>query len=73
MGRCPACGEGKLFRGFAKTVDEVIGEAFENLANGPTWIVGENTRAGIQMLGSLPRNDAVRLMMQASAAAMGEG
>ena len=55
------------------TVDEVIGEAFENLANGPTWIVGENTRAGIQMLGSLPRNDAVRLMMQASAAAMGEG
>ena len=55
------------------TVDEVIGEAFENLANGPTWIVGENIRAGVQMLGSLPRNDAVRLMVQASAAAMGDG
>lgn len=55
------------------TVDEVITEAFENLANGPTLIVGENTRAGLQMLGSLPRNDAVRLMMQASAAAMGDG
>ena len=29
------------------TVDEVIGEAFENLANGPTWIVGDNIRAGV--------------------------
>jgi short-subunit dehydrogenase len=55
----------------AATVDEVVAEAFENLANGPTWMVGENLRAGMQMLGSLPRNDAVKLMIAASAATMG--
>jgi uncharacterized protein len=55
----------------AATVDEVIAEAFDNLGNGPTWIVGENMRAGLQMLGSLPRNDAVNLMIAASAASMG--
>ncbi len=55
------------------SVDEVITEAFDNLANGPTWIVGETMRAGAQMLGSLPRNDAVRLIVQATAASMGEG
>ena len=55
------------------TVEEVLSEAFENLANGPTWIVGENIRAGAQLLGSLLRNDAVRLIMQASPAAMGDG
>ncbi|OBJ54805.1 SDR family NAD(P)-dependent oxidoreductase [Mycobacterium sp. 1423905.2] len=55
----------------AAAVDDVITEAFENLANGPTWIVGENLRAAMQMLGSLPRNQAVELMRQASAASMG--
>jgi short-subunit dehydrogenase len=55
----------------AATVDEVVTEAFENLANGPTWMVGETMRAGMQMLGSLPRNDAVNLMIAASAASMG--
>jgi short-subunit dehydrogenase len=53
------------------TVDEVISEAFGKLANGPTWIVGEQLRAAARMLGSLTRNEAVRLMTQASAAAMG--
>ena len=57
----------------AATVDEVIAEAFDNLANGPTWMVGETMRAGMQMLGSLPRNDAVNLMIAASAASMGPG
>jgi short-subunit dehydrogenase len=55
------------------TVDEVIREAFDNLASGPTWIVGEQMRAAARMLGSLTRNEAVRLMTQASAAAMGSG
>lgn len=55
------------------SVDEVIREAFDNLANGPTWIVGEDMRAAAQMMGSVPRNDAVRFIMQATAAAMGEG
>ena len=55
----------------AVAVDDVIAEAFENLANGPTWVVGEDMRAAMQMLGSLSRNQAVELISQASAAAMG--
>ncbi|MBX9638601.1 MAG: SDR family NAD(P)-dependent oxidoreductase [Mycobacteriaceae bacterium] len=55
----------------AVDVDDVIAEAFENLANGPTWIVGEELRGGMQMLGSLTRNQAVELISAASAAAMG--
>lgn len=56
---------------YAATVGEVIAEAFDNLANGPTWIVGENMRAAYQMIGSTTRNEAVQFMAQASAAAMG--
>jgi uncharacterized protein len=55
----------------AATVEEVVAEAFDNLANGPTHLVGDTMRAGMQMLTSLPRNDAVQLMIAASAAAMG--
>ncbi|WP_029113522.1 SDR family NAD(P)-dependent oxidoreductase [Mycobacterium sp. URHB0044] len=55
----------------AATVDEVVAEAFDNLANGPTRIVGENLRAAQQMIGSLTRNEAVNLMIAASAATMG--
>ncbi len=55
----------------AAAVDDVIAEAFENLANGPTWIVGEAMRAAAQVMGSLPRKQVVELMIQASAAAMG--
>ncbi len=55
----------------AAAVDDVIAEAFENLTNGPTWIVGEELRAATQMMGSLTRNQLVQLMAQASAAAMG--
>ena len=57
----------------AATVEEVVAEAFENLSSGPTHLVGETMRAGMQMLGSLPRNDAVQLMIAASAASMGPG
>jgi short-subunit dehydrogenase len=55
----------------AATVEDVVAEAFDNLGNGPTWIVGENMRAALQMIGSLTRNEAVNLMMAASAATMG--
>lgn len=55
------------------TVDDVIAEAFANLTNGPTWIVGQDMRAAAQMMGSVSRSDAVRFIMQASAAAMGDG
>ncbi len=57
----------------AATVEEVVVEAFENLTNGPTHLVGEAMRTGMQMLTSLPRNEAVKLMMAASSAAMGPG
>ncbi|MCZ8380007.1 SDR family NAD(P)-dependent oxidoreductase [Mycobacterium sp. CPCC 205372] len=55
----------------AATVEDVISEAFDNLTNGPTWMVGEMMRAGAQMLGSMNRNEAVRIMVQASSGAVG--
>ena len=55
----------------ADSVDQVIAEAFENLSNGPTLMVGEMMRAAVPMLASLSRNEAVKLMAQAQAAAMG--
>ena len=55
----------------AATPQEVVREAFENLASGPTWIVGEPLREGMRYVGSLPRGEAVKLMIQASAATMG--
>lgn len=55
----------------AVAVDDVIEEAFANLTNGPTWIVGEDMRAAMQLMSSLTRNQAVDLMIQASEAAMG--
>lgn len=55
----------------AASVDDVIAEAFENLTNGPTWLVGEDMRTAVQAMGSLTRNQIVELMAQASAAAMG--
>ena len=48
----------------ASTVDEVVGDAIANLADGPTWFVGEQVREGVEILGAMPRNDAVRLMAE---------
>ena len=55
----------------AASVDQVISEAFDNLTNGPTWMVGDQMRTAAQLLGSVSRNEAVQLLTQASAAAMG--
>ena len=55
----------------ADSVEQVVGEAFENLGNGPTLMAGDMMKAAAQMLGSLSRNEAVTLIAQASAAAMG--
>jgi len=57
----------------AAGVDQVISEAFENLSNGPTLMVGDMMRAAWQMLASLTRNEAVKLVTQAQAAVMGGG
>ena len=56
----------------ADTVDDVIAEAFENLANGPTLFVGDMMRAAEQLTGSLTRKQTVELFAQMAAAAMGE-
>jgi short-subunit dehydrogenase len=56
----------------AASVDEVVADALEQLAHGPTRIVGENIRQAAQFLGGMLRNDAVQLMVQASAQTMGD-
>ena len=56
----------------AVSVEQVIGEAFENLANGPTVMAGDMMRLAAQMLGSMTRNEAVNLVTQAQAAVMGD-
>jgi short-subunit dehydrogenase len=53
------------------SVDQVISEAFENLSNGPTLMVGDMMRAAVQLLSSVTRNEAVNFMIQAQAAVMG--
>ena len=55
----------------ADSVEQVITEAFENLSNGPTLMVGDMMRAAVQMLSSVTRNEAVNFMIQAQAAVMG--
>jgi len=57
----------------AAAVEDVIAEAFDNLTNGPTWMVGEDMRAALLMMASLSRNQIVELFTQAAAAAMGPG
>ncbi len=55
----------------AAAVADVVAEAFENLSNGPTLMVGDAMRAAAQMLASMSRNQAVELFAQAASAAMG--
>lgn len=55
----------------AVPVGDVVTEAFANLTNGPTVLVGEQMRSVGQLLASMDRNAAARLMAQSIAAAMG--
>ena len=55
----------------ACAVGDVISEAFDNLSNGPTLMVGDGMRAAAQMLSSLPRNQAVDLLAKAVRSTMG--
>ncbi|WP_231988780.1 SDR family oxidoreductase, partial [Mycobacterium sp. 1274761.0] len=55
----------------AVTAASVVDEAFANLGNGPTVATGDDVRMALEVLKSLSRNDAVRLIMQASADVMG--
>ncbi|MBL7497977.1 SDR family NAD(P)-dependent oxidoreductase [Frankia sp. CNm7] len=55
----------------ATSAEDVADEAIANLANGPTWFVGDQLRDGARQLGAIPRGDAVRLMIQMGSATMG--
>jgi short-subunit dehydrogenase len=55
----------------AVSVQQTVAEALEQLANGPTWFVGEMLRDGAQQLGSVSRNDAVKVMIGLGGATMG--
>ena len=49
----------------------VAAEAIAHLADGPTWLAGDDVRMGFEHLGAMPRNDAVRLMIEVADASMG--
>jgi short-subunit dehydrogenase len=55
----------------AASVDEVVAAALAKLPDGPSWMVPEFLHDAARHIGAMPRNDAVRLMMQASAETMG--
>ncbi|CRZ17367.1 SDR family NAD(P)-dependent oxidoreductase [Mycolicibacterium neworleansense] len=55
----------------AAALDDVVAAAFDNLADGPTCLVGPEIQAAAQLMASVSRNDAVRFIAQAVTAAMG--
>jgi uncharacterized protein len=55
----------------AVSVQQTVAEALEQLANGPTWFVGDMLRDGAQQLGSVSRNDAVKVMIELGGETMG--
>ena len=57
----------------AVSAEDVAEEAVANLGNGPTYFVGDMLRDGAQQLGAIPRNDAVRLMIEMGGGVMGAG
>ena len=54
----------------AATPGEVVDEALDNLAAGPTWFVGDLLRDGSKVLGGMARGDAARVMLEAGAGVM---
>jgi uncharacterized protein len=54
----------------AATPEEVVDEALDNLAAGPTWFVGDLLREGSKVLGGMARGDAARVMLEAGAGVM---
>ncbi|GAA2564517.1 hypothetical protein K0O62_14695 [Mycolicibacterium diernhoferi] len=54
-----------------RAFDMVFAEALDNLGNGPTVLVGDVMKAAAQVLGSMPRKQAVEVLTAAGAATMG--
>lgn len=77
----PALRRLQLERGLITAIDDpipgatpaevVAADAIAHLADGPTWLAGDDVRMGFEVLGAMPRNDAVRLMIDAAGEAMG--
>jgi short-subunit dehydrogenase len=55
----------------AVSAESVVDEAFDNLVNGPTLMVGDMMRMAAEVFKTLTRNEAVNMVVQASAASMG--
>lgn len=55
----------------AGSAEQVVDEAFENLGKGPTYYAGDDVRMAAEIFKTMSRNEAVQLIMQASAAIMG--
>jgi uncharacterized protein len=55
----------------AGPAERVVDEAFANLTNGPTHYAGDDVRMAAEVFKTMSRNEAVQLIMQASAAMMG--
>ena len=53
------------------SIDAVTERLLANLGNGPTVFADDLLAAGAQYFGAMPRNEAVRTMMQHAAATMG--
>ena len=51
--------------------ETVVDEALDNLTNGPTLMVGDMMRMAEEVFKTLSRNDAVKMVIQAGAQAMG--
>ena len=56
----------------AVTAEAAAADAIANIANGPTWFVGDMMQEGAKLLGGTPRNDAVRMMVDMGSDVMGE-
>lgn len=52
------------------TPEQVVAEALEHLADGPTWLAAEQLRQMQQHLGSMTRRDAARSMVQQAGGVM---
>jgi short-subunit dehydrogenase len=55
----------------ASTAEEVVADAIEHLPLGPSWMVGEQLRAGAPLMAGMTRNELVALMVEMSASVMG--
>ena len=55
----------------AVPAETVAADAIANLANGPTGYGSDDVRAGIEHLSAMPRNDAVKLMIEIAGGSMG--